>query len=91
METPATPPTGSETDRLKLRSDLASAIAAQIRRQALTQAKAAALLGISQPRLNAVLNGRVELFSLDSLVGLAQRSGLNVAIRVTRPYAHTAR
>lgn len=72
--------------RLKLRRDLASAIAERVRHRGLTQVRSAAELGMSQPRLNALLNGRVELFSLDTLVELAGRSGLNVAIRVTRPY-----
>ena len=72
--------------RLKLRRDLATAITERIRRQALTQVQCAAILGISQPRLNGLLKGRIELFSLDTLVELAERSGLNVAIRVTRPY-----
>ena len=76
-----------EAHRLKLRRDLASAIAERIRRRGLKQVQCAADLGISQPRLNGLLNGRIELFSLDTLVELAQRSGLNVAIRVTRPYA----
>ena len=72
--------------RLKLRRDLATAITERIRHQGLTQVRCAAILGISQPRLNGLLKGRIELFSLDTLVELAERSGLNVAIRVTRPY-----
>lgn len=72
---------------MKLRRELAQTIAERVRAQALTQVKAAALLGITQPRLNALLNGRSEMFSLDALVDLAQRSGLSVSIKATRPYA----
>jgi len=77
----------SEAYRMKLRRELAETIAGRVRRQALTQVKAANLLGITQPRLNALLNGRAELFSLDALVDLAQRSGLSVSIKASRPYA----
>ena len=76
-----------EAHRLKLRRELAETIAERVRLQGLTQIKAAALLGITQPRLNALLNGRAELFSLDALVDLAQRAGLSVSIKATRPYA----
>ena len=72
---------------MKLRRELAETIAERVRQQGLTQIKAAALLGITQPRLNALLNGRAELFSLDALVDLAQRAGLSVSIKATRPYA----
>ncbi len=87
MPTRAPSPARIEAQRMKLRRDLASASAQRIRRRGLKQVQCAADLGISQPRLNGLLNGRIELFSLDTLVELAQRSGLNVAIRVTRPYA----
>ncbi len=49
----------------------------------LTQARAAARLGITQPRLNALLKGRIDLFSLDALVNAATRAGLQVDLLVT--------
>ena len=52
-----------------------------------TQGEKAAALDISRPRLNALLNGRVELFGLDSLTQLAIRAGLPVRIAIARPYA----
>ena len=86
---PLRPPSAARAGafRMKLRRDLAATIAERIHRQGLTQVRAAALLGISQPRLNSLLNGRAELFSLDALVDLAQRTGLSVTVRATRPYA----
>ena len=51
-----------------------------------TQARTAEALGISQPRLNALLKGREELFSLDALIGLAAQFDLEVRLSVVRPY-----
>ena len=83
------PPSSARVEayRMKLRRELAETIAERVRHQELTQVKAATLLGITQPRLSALLNGRAEMFSLDALVELAQRSGLSVTIKATRPYA----
>ncbi len=53
----------------------------------LPQARIAELLGISQPRLNALLHRRDPLFSLDALIGLAAQFDLEVRLRVVRPYA----
>ena len=47
-----------------------------------TQARAARRLGITQPRLNDLLNGKINKFSLDTLTTLATRAGLKVKIDV---------
>jgi predicted XRE-type DNA-binding protein len=44
----------------------------------MTQGECAKLLGLTQPRLNALLKGRLGQFSLDALVNIASRAGLNV-------------
>ena len=49
-----------------------------------TQTEAARRLGISQPRLNALLRGRLDQFSLDALVKLAVAAGLDVVISVQK-------
>jgi predicted XRE-type DNA-binding protein len=45
-----------------------------------TQARAARRLGITQPRLNDLLHGKINKFSLDTLLTLATRAGLKVKI-----------
>ncbi len=52
----------------------------------MTQAEQADMLGITRARLHALKKGRVEQFSLDALVELALRLGLNVRMSMTRPY-----
>lgn len=54
------------------------------RRSGLTQADAAKRLGLAQPRLNALLKGRIGLFSLDALVNMASRAGMRVELRVKK-------
>ncbi len=50
----------------------------------LTQAAAAKRLGITQPRLNDLLRGRIDRFSLDALVDLAAKAGLSVQVKAVR-------
>jgi len=67
---------------LKLRSAAMIEIAEQIRSMNLTQVQAAELLGISQPRVCALLQGKIDKFRLDSLVNMAHRLGLNVSLNI---------
>ena len=49
-----------------------------------TQAQAAKHLGLTQPRLNDLLRGRIEKFSLDALVNMLARVGKQVAVKVKK-------
>ena len=69
-------------ENLKLRSALMIAIAEKIKEQGLTQTRAAEVLHISQPRVSALLNGRINDFRLDSLVDMAHHLGMRVSIDV---------
>lgn len=73
-----------EAENLKMRSDLMLGIEMFYRRSGLTQARAAKRLGITQPRLNALLKSRIEQFSLDALVNIARRAGLNVRLVIRK-------
>jgi predicted XRE-type DNA-binding protein len=74
----------AEAENLKLRSGLMIRIVQYYRKSGLTQAAAAKTLGLTQPRLNALLKGRLSLFSLDALVNIASRAGLNVRLVVKK-------
>lgn len=69
-------------ENLKLRSALIIEITEKIKDQELTQSQAAELLRITQPRVSALLQGKINEFRLDSLVDMAHRLGLHVSIRV---------
>lgn len=65
---------------LALRAHLVDRIVDAVAASGLTQAEFAARVGVTQPRLNALLRGRTEQFSLDALVNVATRSGLDVQL-----------
>ena len=73
-----------EAENLKMRSDLIIRIIEWYRKSGLTQAAAAKALGVTQPRLNALLKGKIGLFSLDALVNIASRAGLGVRLVVRK-------
>ena len=74
--------TPAEAANLKARSELLSALKARVRAWGLPQEAAANRLGITRPRLNDLLQGKMAKFSLDALVNLATASGLAVHIQV---------
>jgi predicted XRE-type DNA-binding protein len=65
---------------MRARFDLMIAIRTEIERWNITQVEAATRLDVSQPRLNDVVRGRVERFSVDALLILASRAGLVVRL-----------
>jgi predicted XRE-type DNA-binding protein len=79
--------TAEEAANMRLRSGLAIAVRGAVDEWQMTQAEAARRLGVTQPRLNDLLRGRLDRFSLDALVGLAERAGLSVRIEIDRDAA----
>jgi predicted XRE-type DNA-binding protein len=69
-----------EAESLKLRAELMMRIEDFYR--GMTQAKTANLLGLTTPRLNALLKGKIGLFSLNALVNITTRAGLGVRLLV---------
>ena len=63
----------AEAETLKLRSELMRRIDAYFRQS-----------GMTQPRFNALLKGRLSQFSLDALVNIASRAGLNVRLVIKK-------
>jgi predicted XRE-type DNA-binding protein len=74
----------AEAENLKLRSDLMIRIVQFHRKSGMKQADAAKALGLTQPRLNALLKGRIHQFSLDALVNIASSAGMNVRLVVKK-------
>ena len=68
--------TPAEAANMKARADLLSAVKARVESWKIAQGLAAKRLGITRPRLNDLLQGKLEKFSLDALVNLAAASGL---------------
>ncbi len=74
--------TPAEAANLKLRSELMEQIGTIIAEQGWTQREAATHCGVTQPRMNDLLRGRISRFSLDALVNIASALGLCVQVRL---------
>jgi predicted XRE-type DNA-binding protein len=46
--------------------------------------KKCVLLGVTQPRVSDLMRGRLDLFSLDTLVEMVERVGFRVGIKLSR-------
>ena len=80
-------PTSSEAASMKARAEMMIAIREIVATWGVTQAAAAKKLGLTQPRMNDLLRGRINKFSLDTLMDIATRAGLAVRVEVVRPAA----
>jgi predicted XRE-type DNA-binding protein len=74
----------TEAQNLALRSDLMIRIEKLVRDSGMTQQQAAKTLGVTQPRLNALLKGKIADFSLDALVNMLARAGMQVKMTVKK-------
>jgi predicted XRE-type DNA-binding protein len=84
VDTAAEPVTGdaAQTESMKLRSELMSALKEYIYRAHLSQSQAAKMFGVTQPRISDLTRGKVDLFGLDALVNMASTAGLRVEMHV---------
>jgi predicted XRE-type DNA-binding protein len=69
---------------LQMRADLMADLRKFIRDKRLTQARAAAILGVSQSRVSDLIRGKWEKFSLEMLITLATRVGMHVSLKKSR-------
>ena len=68
--------------RVKMRSHLLIAIERKVRGWNVTQGVAARRLGITRPRLNDLLRGKITKFSIDTLIDLAGKADLRVKMQI---------
>ncbi len=78
-----------EAENLKLRSDLMVELSKLIKGRRLTQAKAAKVFGVSQPRVSDLMRGKIDRFSVDTLVAMLGHAGAHVEL-VVRPRSRVA-
>lgn len=65
---------------LKVRSKLMNLLAGYIKRKGLKQTEAADHFGVSQGRISELLNGRISKFTIDYLINMCSRAGIEVDI-----------
>jgi len=82
----------TQAANMKHRSALMMAISEQIKARGLNQTEAAKLFAVSQPRISDLMRGKIELFSIDTLVSMLATVGIGIDIRVkpTRTRTSTA-
>ena len=69
---------------LAMRSDLMAKLRLLIERNGWTQARAAAVLGVSQARVSDLVRGKFDRFSIDMLLTLATRAGLRPRLTLAK-------
>ncbi len=69
-----------EAEHLRIRSDLLIQLQKIISSRRLKQAEAAKLLGVTQPRVSDLMRGRIDLFSVDTLIDMLARFGIRVRL-----------
>jgi predicted XRE-type DNA-binding protein len=74
--------TPEEAANLRVRSDLIREISSIIDESGWTQVEAASQCGVTQPRINDLLRGRISRFSLDALVNIATALGRRVHVEL---------
>jgi len=71
-----------ESDKLIIKSKLMMEIESFIKNKGMTQAHAAELMGVTRPRISDVMRGKIDKFTIDALVDMLSKAGLQVAVTV---------
>lgn len=72
-----------QAENIRLRASLMMALEQYVTRNGISQAQAARLLGVSQPRISNLMRGKISLFSLDMLVNMVAAAGLHVEMKIS--------
>ena len=71
-----------ESVNLKIRADLMLDLRSYIQKQGWTQKEAAEFLGETQPRISNLMSGEISRFSVDKLINLLGKVGMDVKVEV---------
>ena len=70
---------------MRARSALMMNLTEVIREQGMTQGDAATLFGVTQPRISDLMRGKINLFSLDTLIDMAATANMRPTVKVSKP------
>lgn len=73
-----------EAEHLLIRSDLLIAVQEAIGARELSQVAAAKVLGVHPPRISDLMRGRVELFSIETLIEFLSKLGVRVSVTLRK-------
>lgn len=77
--------TPQQAASMRARAALMMELEQVVRKRGMTQAEAAKLFGVTQPRVSDLMRGKINLFSLDTLLDMATTAGLNPVIKLAGP------
>lgn len=77
--------TPQQAASMRARSELMMNLTEVIRDRGMTQGEAAALFGVTQPRISDLTRGKINLFSLDTLIDMAATAGMSPTVKVSKP------
>jgi predicted XRE-type DNA-binding protein len=77
--------TPQQAASMRARSELMMNLTEVIREKGMTQGDAAALFGVTQPRISDLMRGKINLFSLDTLIDMAATAGMSPTVKVLKP------
>jgi predicted XRE-type DNA-binding protein len=72
----------AEAENLRIRSEMMIALSSYIEDRKLSQAGAARVMGVSQPRISHLMRGKIASFTLDTLVDMLTSAGLKVDLNI---------
>ena len=72
---------------MKARSTLLMELSNVIQKRGMTQAEAAEFFGVTQPRISDLMRGKIDLFSLDTLMNMASTAGMSPVVKLSKPKA----
>lgn len=79
--------TPQQAASMRARSELMMALQRWVKDGGRTQAEAARLFGITQPRMSDLMRGKIGLFSLDAMMDMATVAGLEPHVTLKKPRA----
>ncbi len=72
-----------ESENLRVRADLMIELSRLIENKGWTQEEAAEIMGVTQPRISDLVRGKIDRFSIDSLVSMLGSAGIKVRVTTT--------
>ena len=74
--------TPAEAENMRVRSALMAELVAYIERTGLPQTEIAGRFGVTQPRISDLVQGKIDLFSIDTLANMLTAAGLRLDVRI---------
>ena len=77
--------TPQQAASMRARSELMMAMQGWVKASGKTQAEAARLFGITQPRMSDLMRGKISLFSLEAMIDMATAAGFEPHVTIRKP------